>query len=84
MPAVRAAAGLAPTARSRNPMVLLLSSHQTIAAAATASRIPRSIRSPLNRCGNRAVPWMGLLACGLVGATMDLRASRYSRPKVAT
>ncbi len=44
MPAVRAAFGLAPTARNSNPMVERSSSHQTKAAAPSARRNPRFSR----------------------------------------
>jgi hypothetical protein len=56
MPAVRAAAGLAPTARSLNPSVLRSSSQAVPAAAASASSRPKCTRrSPPSRCGSRAV-----------------------------
>jgi hypothetical protein len=45
IPAVRAAAGLAPTARSSNPNTDRLSSQATPAVTSTASTIPRLTRS---------------------------------------
>ena len=85
MPAVRAAAGFAPTARSRKPMVLRDITHHTRAAAAIASRMPMSkLRLPPSRCGNWALPSITLLACGLPGCWMLCRLSRYFRPNRAT
>ena len=59
MPAVRAAAAFAPTARSEKPSVERVSSHQQPAAAASAIRMPTLTGSPSpNRCGSRALPWI--------------------------
>ncbi|CAH0327640.1 hypothetical protein SRABI128_06307 [Microbacterium sp. Bi128] len=44
MPAVRAALGLAPTARNSKPSVERFSSHETNTVAAMASRNPRCSR----------------------------------------
>ena len=56
MPAVRAAVGLAPTARSRKPMVDRLNSHQAKTVARMATTNPQFSRklSPISG-GNRAV-----------------------------
>src|SRR6185437_15762088 len=59
MPAVRAALGLAPTARSEKPNVDRVSNHQQPTAAAIAiSRPALTGNDEPSRCGNRAVPWI--------------------------
>ena len=49
MPAVAAACGLAPTARMAKPMVERSSSHQTAAAASSATTKPRCSWLPASR-----------------------------------
>jgi hypothetical protein len=63
MPAVRAAFGLAPTARNSKPMVLRSSSHHTPTAARITSTNPRCSReSSKNR-----VSWAESSTIGLTG-----------------
>ena len=66
IPAVRAASGLRPTARSSKPNVERLSNHATATTAATLSRMPRCTRrSPPASFGSRPVESTGLLIASL-------------------
>jgi hypothetical protein len=84
MPAVRAAAGLAPTARSRNPMVLRENSHHTPIADAMPRMTAKSNGSELPAmCGRRAEPSTTLLAWSDPAAANHVFFSRYCRPYMA-
>src|ERR1700676_909011 len=69
MPATRAALGFLPTLRNSNPVVVRLSSHQTLPAQASAIRKPALIRrcEPNSR-DRRAFPAMGRVIGGVPAA----------------
>jgi hypothetical protein len=84
MPAVRAADGFAPTARSRNPTVLREKSHHTLMADAMASTTLKSSGNELPAmCGNRAEPSTTLLAWSDPAAANHDFFSRYCKPYMA-
>ena len=80
MPAVRAAAGLAPTARSRKPMVLRESSHQTPSAAATARMMPTLKSRPAAERGQLGVAVDELAALRVAGLLEALDAQQVLQP----
>ena len=62
-PAIHAAAGEAPTARTRKPITVRVSTHQSATASATARGNPQCSRVPSQRGSSRAVSATGAL-CG--------------------